>query len=149
MAPHCSILAWRIPTERGVWRAAVHSVAQSWTGLNMRTRKEVKPVALLCELSNLMEGNQPQLPLLLLSQTSGFWGTVARVRTEGTAPSGPTPLRRPVCQCASSSQHAALTTELGYFQEVGGDAPCLTYLGGRKECTRKVSQRSGLLRTSA
>ena len=63
MAPHCSILAWRIPTERGAWRAAVHSVAQSWTGLNMRTRKEVKPVALLCELSNLMEGNQPQLPL--------------------------------------------------------------------------------------
>ena len=27
MATHSSILAWRIPTVRGAWRAAVHGVA--------------------------------------------------------------------------------------------------------------------------
>ena len=30
-ATHSSILAWRIPTDREAWRAAVHRVAQSWT----------------------------------------------------------------------------------------------------------------------
>ena len=31
MATHSSILAWRIPMDRGAWQAAVHSVAQSRT----------------------------------------------------------------------------------------------------------------------
>ena len=31
MATHSSILAWRIPTDRGAWRAAVHGVAKSDT----------------------------------------------------------------------------------------------------------------------
>ena len=30
MAAHFSILAWRIPTDRGVWRAAVHGVTRNW-----------------------------------------------------------------------------------------------------------------------
>ena len=34
MATHSSILAWRIPMDRGAWRAAVHGVAKSWTGLS-------------------------------------------------------------------------------------------------------------------
>ena len=29
MATHPSILAWRIPMDRGAWRAIVHSVAKS------------------------------------------------------------------------------------------------------------------------
>ena len=29
MAAHFRIPAWRIPTDRGVWRAAVHGVAES------------------------------------------------------------------------------------------------------------------------
>ena len=33
MATHCSILAWRIPMNRGAWRAAVRGVAKSWTQL--------------------------------------------------------------------------------------------------------------------
>ena len=33
MAPHYSIFAWRIPTDREAWRAAVHGVAKSWTRL--------------------------------------------------------------------------------------------------------------------
>ena len=31
IATHSSILAWRIPLDRGAWRAAVHGVAKSWT----------------------------------------------------------------------------------------------------------------------
>ena len=34
MATQSSILAWRIPMDRGAWRAAVHGVAKSWTRLN-------------------------------------------------------------------------------------------------------------------
>ena len=34
MAVYSSILAWRIPMDRGAWQAAVHGVAQSWTQLN-------------------------------------------------------------------------------------------------------------------
>ena len=29
MATHSSIRAWRLPTDRGAWRAAAHGVAQS------------------------------------------------------------------------------------------------------------------------
>ena len=31
MATHSSILAWRIPMDRGAWRAIVHGVAKSLT----------------------------------------------------------------------------------------------------------------------
>ena len=31
MATHSSILAWKIPTDRGAWRATVHGVAESGT----------------------------------------------------------------------------------------------------------------------
>ena len=30
MATHSSILAWRIPTDRGAWQAIVHGVSKSW-----------------------------------------------------------------------------------------------------------------------
>ena len=29
MATHSSIIAWRIPLDRGAWRASVHGVAES------------------------------------------------------------------------------------------------------------------------
>ena len=32
-ATHFSILAWRIPMDRGAWRATVHGVSKSWTWL--------------------------------------------------------------------------------------------------------------------
>ena len=34
MATHSSFLAWRIPMNRGGWRATVHSASKSWTRLN-------------------------------------------------------------------------------------------------------------------
>ena len=34
MATHSSILAWRIPTDGGARRAAVHGVTKSWTRLS-------------------------------------------------------------------------------------------------------------------
>ena len=33
-ATHSSILAWRIPMDRGAWRATVHKVTNSWTRLS-------------------------------------------------------------------------------------------------------------------
>ena len=33
-ATHFSILAWRIPMDRGAWRATVHGVEKSWTQLS-------------------------------------------------------------------------------------------------------------------
>ena len=33
MATHSSFLAWRITMDRGAWRATVHGVTQSQTGL--------------------------------------------------------------------------------------------------------------------
>ena len=33
MAIHSSILAWRIPTDRGAWWAIVHGIEKSWTRL--------------------------------------------------------------------------------------------------------------------
>ena len=34
MATHSSILAWRLPTDRGAWQATVHVVTKRQTGLN-------------------------------------------------------------------------------------------------------------------
>ena len=34
MATHSSTLAWKIPMDRGAWRAAVHGVTKSQTQLN-------------------------------------------------------------------------------------------------------------------
>jgi len=31
MATHSSVLAWRIPKDRGAWQAIVHGVTKSWT----------------------------------------------------------------------------------------------------------------------
>ena len=33
MATHSSVLAWRIPMDRGAWLAIAHEVAKSWTRL--------------------------------------------------------------------------------------------------------------------
>ena len=61
MAIHFSILAWRIPMDRGAWRARVYVVTMSWTQLsdlacthtNLMRRVIVLPpvvVTFMCEL---------------------------------------------------------------------------------------------------
>ena len=34
MVTHSSILAWRIPMDRGAWQTTVHGVAKSWAQLS-------------------------------------------------------------------------------------------------------------------
>ena len=34
MVTHSSILAWRIPLDRGAWQATVHGVEKGWTQLS-------------------------------------------------------------------------------------------------------------------
>ena len=43
MATHSSILAWRIPRDRGAWWATVHGVAKSWTRLSLSTHTHTHP----------------------------------------------------------------------------------------------------------
>ena len=38
MAAHSSVLAWRIPVDRGAWRAAARGVTQSQMQLSKRTQ---------------------------------------------------------------------------------------------------------------
>ena len=38
MATHSSILAWRIPMDKGAWRATAHGVTKSWTRLSNQTQ---------------------------------------------------------------------------------------------------------------
>ena len=40
MATHSSVLVWRIPVDRGAWKATVHGVAKSWTRLSHAQGKE-------------------------------------------------------------------------------------------------------------
>ena len=52
MTTHSSILAWRIPMDRGAWRGRVHGVAKSWTRLkplstDTETERECKPAFMI------------------------------------------------------------------------------------------------------
>ena len=41
MTTHSSILAWRIPVDKGGWRATVHGVAKSWTRLSTAQHRKI------------------------------------------------------------------------------------------------------------
>ena len=41
LATHSSILAWRIPMDRGAWRATIHEVAKSWMGLSDSIQRQI------------------------------------------------------------------------------------------------------------
>ena len=43
MTTHSSILVWRIPTDRGAWRATVHRVAKSQTQLKRLSMHTTSP----------------------------------------------------------------------------------------------------------
>ena len=42
MATHSSVLAWRIPMDRGTWRASVHGVAKRQTLLSDHAHMRIK-----------------------------------------------------------------------------------------------------------
>ena len=57
MGIHSSILAWRIPVDRGAWWAAVQRVAKSWTRLkrlSSRIKKVLGSVLALMEYSSVV-----------------------------------------------------------------------------------------------
>ena len=57
MATHSSILAWRIPMDRGTWWATVHGVTESdRTEATQHTRRPY-PKLLNSSLSGLVPGN--------------------------------------------------------------------------------------------
>ena len=50
MATHSSILAWRIPMERGAWWATVHRAAESNTTERLSTTAHLYIYLFFCEL---------------------------------------------------------------------------------------------------
>ena len=50
MASHCSILAWRIPMDRGAWRSIDHGVTKSWTQLSDEHFLRCSPRKLSCKI---------------------------------------------------------------------------------------------------
>ena len=50
-ATHSSILAWRIPMDKGAWRVTVHGVTKSWTQLsNFHFQSTNNKVYFLCNV---------------------------------------------------------------------------------------------------
>ena len=60
MAIHSTILAWRIPMDRGAWRATVHGTAQSQTrlsdSLSIHTKEGASLVAQTVKNPPAMQG---------------------------------------------------------------------------------------------
>ena len=48
MATHSSILAWRIPTDRGAWQATSHGVTRSQTRLKQLSTQHTQKYKTLC-----------------------------------------------------------------------------------------------------
>ena len=82
MATHSSILAWRIPVDRGAWRATVHRVTKShtwWKWLSMHTyRWEVcHPFAI--SYSDISITNYCRKSYKLERQFAKYWKVVVEV----------------------------------------------------------------------
>ena len=51
IATHSSILAWRIPMDRGAWQAIVHGVAKSRTQLSdLACKRDPRPIIIQSSL---------------------------------------------------------------------------------------------------
>ena len=87
MATHSSILAWRIPTDRGSWQATVHGVAKSRTWLSHRASTKTWNVDHLftylfaicisslarCLLRSFTSPCSSELSWLFLTSCSSIW----------------------------------------------------------------------------
>ena len=79
MATHSSVLAWRIPIDRGAWRSAVHKVAKS--------RTQLKRLHFQFSLSCIGEGNGNLLRCSCLENPrdgEAWWATVSGVAQSRT-----------------------------------------------------------------
>ena len=65
MATHSSILAWRIPMNRGAWRATVHAVAES----DMTERLSLSLGILLTVIDLFLKRRLTGLPFLKILQS--------------------------------------------------------------------------------
>ena len=63
MADHSHVLAWRIPTDRGIWQATVHGVMKSQTQLS----DSVHILLIFCLLHLLIIEMQPSTLIVDLS----------------------------------------------------------------------------------
>ena len=68
VATHSSILAWRIPMDRGVWQATVHGVAKSQTQLSDHKQQQ-HIISMLWSLLKFSEiAMKIQQPLILINR---------------------------------------------------------------------------------
>ena len=106
MAAHSSTLAWRIPMDRGAWRAMVHRIAKNWTRLSNWMQHSAFPEP---PTSTLFSSNSPPA---FLSTPSG------NCREGGASPpryTHPPFLLNPCClpqNCAFGGISATLLTKV-------------------------------------
>ena len=77
MATHSNILAWRIPMDRGDWRAIVHGVTKSRTRLNDKAQHSLPP-HWVCFLGTLKVDARNRMTLASALVSEPFWQSKVR-----------------------------------------------------------------------
>ena len=72
VVPYSSILAWRIPKNRGAWRATVHRVAKSHMGLK-RLSMHTQQSAELMRQGELFRGKGKKITHVFSHKEEGAW----------------------------------------------------------------------------
>ena len=75
MVTHSSVLAWRIPMDRGAWRATVHRVTKSWTQLKQLSSNSNRELR-----SHILHGKQKKVkPASFPCSLKSFWDLLERL----------------------------------------------------------------------
>ena len=86
MAPHSSILVWRIPMDRGAWWATVHGVTKSRTRLKQLSKHEQNAGGILEKLRDVQEDAElPRSQEDTVSVRMG-WSTLYQVQLPNQFP---------------------------------------------------------------